>query len=160
MKIGIRESSSYFHVWHQNLGRHFEKLSLKVFEKGMMIYMTSHVKVRTSITYHIILDEFKELPVKLSALKNSMSFQHWLAHLSPSWLVNIARFNTLIQIDNHVEDIMGFISNISWETHDNPTSRNTTYVDIKEIVLAVEWNSFHISEKKLDYLHLKHFLKY
>ena len=26
--------ASYFHVWHQNLGRRLEKLSLKDFQKG------------------------------------------------------------------------------------------------------------------------------
>ena len=46
------------------------------------------------------------------------------------------------------------------KTHDNPTTSKTTYVDIKEAFLAKEWNSFHLFEKKLDYLHLKDFLKY
>ena len=32
--------------------------------------------------------------------------------------------------------------------------------DIKEAFLAKEWNSFHLLVKKLDYLHLKDFLKY
>ena len=31
---------------------------------------------------------------------------------------------------------------------------------MKEVVLAKEWNSFHLSRKKLDYLHLEDFLKY
>ena len=46
------------------------------------------------------------------------------------------------------------------ETHDNPTTSKSTYVDIKEVFLAKEWNSFHLSRKKLDYLHLKEFLEY
>jgi hypothetical protein len=66
----------------------------------------------------------------------------------------------LREISPNVTFILKRREYISWETHDNPTIRNTTYVDIKEVVLAKEWNSFHISEKKLDYLHLKHFLKY
>ena len=33
-------------------------------------------------------------------------------------------------------------------------------IDMKEAFLAKEWNSFHLSRKKLDYLHLKDFLKY
>ena len=32
--------------------------------------------------------------------------------------------------------------------------------DIKEVFLTKEWNSFHFLGKKLDYLHLKNFLKY
>jgi hypothetical protein len=56
-----------------------------------------------------------------------------------------------------VEDIMGFIS---LGTYDNPTTLKTTYVDIKEMFLAKEWNFFHLSGKKLDSLHLKDFLKY
>ena len=32
--------------------------------------------------------------------------------------------------------------------------------DIKEVFLAKEWNSFHLSRNKLDYLHLRKFLKY
>jgi hypothetical protein len=47
-----------------------------------------------------------------------------------------------------------------WETHDNPTTSKTICVGIKEGFLAKEWNSFHLLRKKLDYLHLKNFLKY
>ena len=47
-----------------------------------------------------------------------------------------------------------------WQAHDNPTTSNTTYVDIKETFLAKEWNYFHLLGKELDYLHLKDFLKY
>jgi hypothetical protein len=43
-----------------------------------------------------------------------------------------------------VEDIMGLSQ---WETHDNPTTSNTTCNDIKKIFLAKEWNSFHLSGK-------------
>ena len=45
-----------------------------------------------------------------------------------------------------------------WETHENPTT--WTYVDMKEVLLAKERNSFHLTRKKLDYLHFKTFLKY
>ena len=38
--------------------------------------------------------------------------------------------------------------------------QETTYVDVKEVFLAKEWNSFHLFGKKLDYPHLKDFLKY
>ena len=47
-----------------------------------------------------------------------------------------------------------------WETHENPTTSKITFDDIKEAFLAKEWNSFHLLGKKLDYLHLKDFLKY
>ena len=40
------------------------------------------------------------------------------------------------------------------------TTSKIAYDDIKEASLAKEWNSFHVSWKKLDYLHLKDFLKY
>ena len=39
-----------------------------------------------------------------------------------------------------------------WETHDKPTTSKTTYVDIKEAFLAKEWDSFHLSGKKLDWM--------
>ena len=42
----------------------------------------------------------------------------------------------------------------------NPTSSEFTFDNIKEAFLAREWNSFHFFGKKLDYLHLKEFLKY
>ena len=47
-----------------------------------------------------------------------------------------------------------------WETHDNPTTSKPTNVDIKGACLVEEWNSFHLSGKKLDYLHLKDFLNH
>jgi hypothetical protein len=47
-----------------------------------------------------------------------------------------------------------------WNTHNNPITSRITYEDIKEAFLAKEWNSFHLSKKNLDYLHLKDFLKY
>ena len=47
-----------------------------------------------------------------------------------------------------------------WKTHDNPATSRTTYVDIKEVFHAKEWNSFHLSRKKPYYLYLKNFLKY
>ena len=68
-------SASYFHVWHRNLGRQLEKLSLKVFEKSMEMHMMSHIKVYSSTTYHILLAEFREPPIELNALKLTMGFQ-------------------------------------------------------------------------------------
>ena len=54
----------------------------------MKIHMMSHVKVCSSTTYHILLAEFGELHVELYALKLTMGFQQWLAHLPPSWLIS------------------------------------------------------------------------
>ena len=79
-------SASYFHVWHQILGTKLENSHWKVFEKRMKMHMISHIKVHFSTTYHILLPNL--LPLKLYAIKVTMGFQHWLAHLSPSWLVN------------------------------------------------------------------------
>ena len=43
---------------------------------------------------------------------------------------------------------------------DNPTTSKITFDNIKEVFLAKEWNSFHLSEKNQSYLHLEDFLKY
>jgi len=58
-------------------------------------------------------------------------------------------------------------STTMWKTHwglshhgYNPTSSKITFDNIKEVFFAREWNSFHFFGKKLDYLHLKDFLKY
>ena len=52
------------------------------------MHMMSHIKVRSSTTYYILLVEFGELPIELYALK--LTLQQWLAHLSPSRLVSVA----------------------------------------------------------------------
>ena len=57
----------------------------------MKIHIMSHIKVHSSITYHILLAEFGELPMELYALNLTMSFQQRLAHLRSSWLVSQAR---------------------------------------------------------------------
>jgi len=139
----------------------------KVFEKDMKIHMMSHVKVRSSTTYHILLAEFGELPMELYALKLTMGFQQRLAHLPSSRLVSQATslsrllaeqgFNTWHKSTTMWKASWGLSH---WETHDNPTTSKITFNDIKEAFLAKEWNSFHLSGKKLDYLHLKDFLKY
>jgi hypothetical protein len=67
------------------------------------------------------------------------------------------RIYYLVQIDSHVDDIVGFIS------LGNPWQPNHIKVNIcwyEEVSLAREWNSFHLCGKKLDYLHLKDFLKH
>ena len=49
---------------------------------------------------------------------------------------------------------------LNGKPHDNPTPSKITFDDLKEVFLAKEWNSLHLSGKKLDYLHLEHFLKF
>ena len=128
--------------------------------------MMSHVKVCSSTTYHILPAEFKELPLDLYALKLTMGFQQWLAHLSPSLLVSKAT-----SLSQHLAE-QGFNtwykSTIMWRTSwvdlignpmTTPTTSKATYVDIKDAFLAKQWNFFHLSGKKLDYLHLKDFLE-
>ena len=56
--------------------------------KGMKMHMVSHIKLHSLTTYHILLAKFGELPIELNALKLTMGFQQWLAHLVSSWLVN------------------------------------------------------------------------
>ena len=53
------------------------------------------------------------------------------------------------QIDNHVKDIMGYISS---GNPDNPTTSKITYVDIRRFFL-LKSGTFYLSKKKLDYLH-------
>jgi hypothetical protein len=64
------------------------------------------------------------------------------------------------QINKHVEVWKALQYLSQQESHDNPTTSKIALDDIKEVFLAKEWNSFHLSEKKIDYLHLKDFLKY
>ena len=42
-----------------------------------------------------------------------------------------------------------------WETHDIPTPPKITFNAIKHVFLAKEWNSFHLTGEKFDYLHFK-----
>ena len=49
-------------------GGDLENSQWKVFEKGVKMHMMSYVKVRSSITYHILLVELGEPPIELYAL--------------------------------------------------------------------------------------------
>lgn len=63
-----------------------------------------------------------------------------------------------VQINNHVEGNMGFylISKpMATQQHKLFINFQKTYVDIKEVFLAKEWNSSHLYGKKPYYLHLK-----
>ena len=80
-------------------------------------HMMSNIKVYSSTTYHILLAELGEIPMKLYDLKLTTSFQPWLAHLLVSQSSNITLptpFRTrgyhLAQTNNHEEGIMGSIS--------------------------------------------------
>jgi hypothetical protein len=91
------------------------------------VCILSHVKVCSLTTYHIRLAKFGEFPIGLYALKLTMGIQQWPAQMSPFWF--IGRTTSLsqhlveqgLQIDNHVEDIMGSIS-LGNPTRDNPTT--------------------------------------
>ena len=54
----------------------------KVFENVMKMHMMSHIKVRSSTTYHILLAEFEELLIESYALKLVVGRQQRLSHLS------------------------------------------------------------------------------
>jgi len=56
-------------------GGDLEKSHLKVFEEGMKMHVMSHIKVRSSTTYQILLAEFGEIPIELYTLKLIMGFQ-------------------------------------------------------------------------------------
>ena len=60
------------------------------FREGHEDTLMSDVKVCYVTTYDILLGEFGELPMKLYALKLTMSFQRQLAHLLSSCLVTQA----------------------------------------------------------------------
>jgi hypothetical protein len=55
----------------------------KVFEKGVKMYMMSHVKVYSLATYHMLLAKFEELLIESHALKLTMGFQQRFTHVSP-----------------------------------------------------------------------------
>ena len=52
--------------------------------------MMIHVKASSLTTFYNLLVKFGELPLELHALKLTIGFQQWLAHVSPSWLVSKA----------------------------------------------------------------------
>jgi hypothetical protein len=68
--------------------------SSKIFEKGMKIHMMSHIKMRSFITYYIMLTEFGEPPMDVYAHKLTTSFQEQFAHLPSPWLVMWEHTNT------------------------------------------------------------------
>jgi hypothetical protein len=51
----------------------------------MRMHMTFHIKVRSSITYNVLLTEIGEPPIGLHACKLSIGFPQWLAHLPSCW---------------------------------------------------------------------------
>ena len=128
----------------------------------MKIHIISHVKVHSSTTHYNVLAKFGELPVELYALKLPMGFQQRFAHLPSSWLVSQATSlcQHLAKQGFHTWHKLTTMCKASWglshqETHNSPTTSKITLDNIKESFLAKEWNSFHLSGKKLDYLHLK-----
>ena len=96
-----------------------------------------------------------------------MGFQQRFAYLPSSWLVS----QTTSRSQHPTEQGFDTWPKLTtmwkaswdlyhWETHDNPITSKITLDDTKEDFLAKEYYSFYQSQKKLDYLHLKNFLKY
>ena len=56
-----------------------------------------------------------------------------------------------------MEGIMEFTTR---GTHDIPTPPKITFDAPKQDFVAQEWHYVHLMGKKLDYVHLKHFLNY
>jgi hypothetical protein len=74
------------------------------------------------------------------------------------WLILLVDYNAHILHEFFTRKISYGLSH--YDIYDNPNTSKITNDDIKEAFLAKEWNYFHLSCKKLDYLHLKDFLKY
>ena len=84
--------------------------------------------------------EFGKLPMELYALKLTLSFQQWSAHL-PSWLVNQA-----VPLSRHLakqwtntwhKSTTMWKASLGLAHHgDNPTTSNITFDNIKEAILA------------------------
>jgi hypothetical protein len=113
-------SASYFHIWHQKLGRQLEKLSLVSLWEGHedpydvsnqsaffdylsyligQIQRTSHRIICSQAYYGLSTMAPPHIPLLASQYSN-------LTIPTPSR----TRIQHLVHIDNHVEDIMGFIS--------------------------------------------------
>jgi hypothetical protein len=130
----------------------------------MKILVMSRIKVHPLATYHILWAE-SGLPMELYAIKLTLSSQQRLVHLPSSWLVNQAT-----SLSRHLDEQGANTwheSTTMWKASwglshrgDNPTTSKFTFVNIKEVFLAKESNSFHLLGRKLDYLHLKDLLKY
>lgn len=119
-------------------------------------YDVSRQSVRSLTTYHILLAEFEEVPMKWYALKLTICFQQWLAHptlLWVSWSINLVfltpcqtRVWHLAQIDNLVECITTFVSTRNiWQ----PNIINNHIWWSQEAFMVEEWKSFCLSRKKL-----------
>lgn len=61
--------------FHKDLEERFEEFLLNVFEKRMRIHMISHVKLRSSTSYHMFLTHFGQLLMELYALKLPIGLQ-------------------------------------------------------------------------------------
>ena len=150
---------SYFDIRHWNLGRQFEKLSFEGYQKGhedadddshqsvffdCLSYNASRISrtfyriLRSQAYYGLSTMAWRPIPLLVSTIVASFS-QH------------------LVQIDNHVEYIMGSISLGKLWQHKHIKNNNLM---TKSVLVAKEWNFVHFSGKKPYYLHLKDFLKY
>ena len=105
-------SASYFHVWHWNLGRWLEILSLESLWEGhgdaydisrqseFLDYLSYLIGWIRRISYRIVCSQAY---CKLSTMAHP-PIPSWLTSKATSLSQHLAK-----QGDNHVEDIMGFI---------------------------------------------------
>ena len=102
--------------------------------------------------------------MKLYVFKLTMGFQQWLAHLSPSWLVNkttsLSRRVAKEEFNTWHKSTTMWMTSWVYFIGKPMTTQPRQKQHMKEVSLAKEWNSFHLSRKKLDCLHLKDLLKY
>ena len=117
----------------------------------------SHVKVRSSTTYHILSAKFRELPIELYARKLTMGFQQRLAHLPSSWLVSQAaslsqhRLNKDLTLGTNQQPSRRHYGVYLIGKPTKPTTSKIALNDIKETFLAIDWNFSHLLMLKLDY---------
>jgi hypothetical protein len=72
--------ASNFHIWHWNLGGNLKKILLEGFWQGLedAYFVSCQSAFFDNLSYFV--DQIWR--------KITIDFQQWLAHLSPSWLVN------------------------------------------------------------------------
>ena len=84
-------SASYFHVWHQNLGRRFEKLSSESLWEG---HEDAYDVSRQSVLFDYLLYHTSQIQRTSHRIICSQVYNHGLSTTtrphSPSWLVNKA----------------------------------------------------------------------
>ena len=116
-----------------------------------------------STTYCILLAKFGENSIELYALKLIMGFQQWLAHLSPSWLVNKATSLSRHLVEQGFSTWHKFL--IMWRYHGVYLIGKPMTTQLhQQQVMMISRRSFLLKSgtlSKLVYLHIDQgFLKY